>query len=190
MTASTNMSTCAGMDALICNTSCLSVSTNSNLGFCSDHIVVACFAAFMSNSLSVPCTLGSMAYSMVWGEMLRKLADSVLNTNANATTNAAATTNPIQIAKCFRLNVILSAMQLPFKVQRGLDMSRTGCMGSSVKSCTRMRRDWATGLKPPAPFHPYCGSKGRPAEGHRLIPFSFSRRPFHFTPCSRSPNFC
>ena len=104
--AFTNMSTCAGMCALICNTFCLSVSTNSKPGFRSDHMTAACFVAFVSNPLSAPCTLGCMAYSMVWGEMLRKWAAGVsINVNATATT-----ANPIKVVKHFRFNDMLLRM--------------------------------------------------------------------------------
>ena len=59
-------------DMVICSTSDLSAITKFKLGFDSDHIAVARFVAFTSNSLSIPCMLGSMEYSMVWGWMVRQ----------------------------------------------------------------------------------------------------------------------
>ena len=61
-----------GSDVVICSTSDLSAMTKFRSGFNSDHIAVARFVAFASNSLSIPCMLGSMEYSMVWDEMMRQ----------------------------------------------------------------------------------------------------------------------
>ena len=128
------------MCALICNTFCLSVSTNSKPGFISDHMAAACFVAFVSNSLSVPCTLGCMAYPMVWGEMLRKWAAGV-SINANAT---ATTVNPIKIAKHFRFNDMLLRMQLPFFKTNSV------CVVEHRRFCNKPTLPWVPKYRVPA----------------------------------------
>ena len=81
-----------GSDVVICSTFDLSAMTKFRSGFASDHIVVARFVAFASNSLSIPCILGSMEYSMVWDEMMRQYEQQNEAAHTSASTSANTTT--------------------------------------------------------------------------------------------------